>query len=70
VVAVMHDLNLTAMFADRVVMMQSGRIAAQGTPEAVITSETLSAVYGCDLAVSVPPPGDRPYILPQNAGAG
>jgi iron complex transport system ATP-binding protein len=70
VVAVMHDLNLTSMFADQVVMMQSGRVVAEGTPETVITSETLSAVYGCDLTVSVPPPGNRPYILPQNARAG
>ncbi|MGX0975450.1 iron complex transport system ATP-binding protein [Roseovarius sp. MBR-51] len=66
VVTVMHDLNLTAMFADEVVMMQNGRIVAQGSPYEVITSATISRVYDCDLAVSVPPP-DMPYVLPQSA---
>lgn len=70
VVAVMHDLNLTAMFADRVVLMQAGRIAAQGPPGAVITSGTLSEVYGCDLAVSTPPRDGGPYLLPQAARGG
>lgn len=70
VVAVMHDLNLTAMFADRVFLMQSGRVAATGTPETVITSETLSSVYDCDLAVSTPPRSGMPYLLPQAAGCG
>lgn len=69
VVAVMHDLNLTAMFAEHVVMMQAGRVAAAGAPAAVITSDTLATVYGCDLAVSVSPPADQPFVLPQNAGA-
>jgi len=67
VVAVMHDLNLTAMFADHVVMMQAGHVAARGSPETVITSATLSAVYDCDLAVSTPPLADVPYLLPQAA---
>lgn len=66
VLTVMHDLNLTAMFADRVVMMQGGRIVSQGTPKEVITSATLSRVYGCELSVSVPPP-DMPFVLPQCA---
>ncbi|WP_297770956.1 heme ABC transporter ATP-binding protein [uncultured Roseovarius sp.] len=68
VVAVMHDLNLTAMFADRVVMMQSGHVAAKGPPATVITSETLSAIYDCDLKVSTLPRDGMPYLLPQAAG--
>ena len=67
VVAVMHDLNLTAMFADHVVMVQQGKIAGAGTPHEVLTSDRLSAVYGCALRVSTPPLGHAPYLLPQAA---
>lgn len=69
VVAVMHDLNLTAMFADAVCVLHAGRIAATGPPPEVLTSETLSRVYDCDLRVSTPPPGTVPYLLPQASGA-
>ncbi|MFO7757809.1 MAG: heme ABC transporter ATP-binding protein [Roseovarius sp.] len=65
VVAVMHDLNLTAMFADAVCVLQSGRIAATGAPAQVLTSAILSRVYDCDLRVSTPPPDGVPYLLPQ-----
>lgn len=68
VVTVMHDLDLTAMFADHVVMMQAGHVAARGTPETVITSATLSAIYECDLKVSTPPRDGSPYVLPHAAG--
>lgn len=70
VVAVMHDLNLTAMFADRVLMLHKGRIAAEGSAQAVLTSATLSAVYDCELSVSTPPRGGVPYLLPQAADSG
>lgn len=65
VVAVMHDLNLTAMFADQVVLMQSGRIAATGTPAEVLTDRTLSEVYGCAVPVNTTPPHGIPFLLPQ-----
>lgn len=67
VVAVMHDLNLTAMFADQVVMIHEGRIAAAGRVDEVITSRILSRVYDCDLRVNVTPSGDTPFLLPQSA---
>lgn len=67
VVAVMHDLNLTAMFADRIAIMKGGRMAATGTPVQVLTDATLSEVYGCRLRISTPPAGRTPYVLPQAA---
>jgi iron complex transport system ATP-binding protein len=69
VVAVMHDLNLTAMFADTVCVLHAGRIAAIGSPAKVLTSDILSRVYDCDLRVSTPPMGDVPFVLPQASGA-
>lgn len=65
VLAVMHDLNLTAMYADHVVLMQAGRVLADGPPQAVLTAETLSTAYGCRVPASAPAPAELPYLLPQ-----
>jgi iron complex transport system ATP-binding protein len=51
VVAVMHDLNLTAMFADHIVMLRDGRVHMAGPPADVLTEDSLEAVYGCRLSV-------------------
>ena len=51
VVAVMHDLNLTSMFADHVVMLKGGRLHGAGAPGEVFTEGALEAVYGCRLSV-------------------
>jgi iron complex transport system ATP-binding protein len=64
VICVLHDLNLAAMFADAMVVLRPGRVAAQGVPAQVMTSDLLSDVYDCPLRVSTTPPGDVPFILP------
>jgi iron complex transport system ATP-binding protein len=66
VVAVLHDLNLTAMFADSVALMKDGRIAAQGRPEDVFTDTGLSAAYECQLRVNCAP-AEATWILPHAA---
>ena len=68
VLAVMHDLNLTAMFADQVLLMTGGQIRAAGTPREVFTSANLSAAYGCPVAVSTTPPPHLPFVLPHGVG--
>jgi len=55
VIAVMHDLNLTAMFADHVVMLKDGRRHIAGTPADVLNEHALEAVYGCRLSVTHEP---------------
>lgn len=68
VVAVMHDLNLTAMFADHVVLIESGRVTARGAPQEVLTSNRLSDAYQCHLPVSqLPAQSDLPFVLPHGA---
>lgn len=69
VVAVMHDLNLTAMFADNILLMQSGRAVVQDTPNEVLTNAHLSAAYGCSVRVNETPSvgGSAPFILPHLA---
>jgi iron complex transport system ATP-binding protein len=46
VVAVLHDLALAAQWADRIILMTGGQIAADGPPLSVLQPETLSRVYG------------------------
>ncbi len=69
VVAVMHDLNLTAMFADRVALMQEGRVMALDRPAAVLTDARLSAAYACPLRVNRLPPEGGVFVLPQGVAS-
>ncbi|NDK35601.1 heme ABC transporter ATP-binding protein [Rhodovulum sulfidophilum] len=67
IVTVMHDLNLTAMFADSVALMAGGGLMAQGAPADVLCDELLSRAYMCPLRVNALP-SDGPYLLPQASG--
>ena len=51
VIAVLHDLTLAARYCDRLLLIDEGRIVADGTPADVLTAERLRAVYGIDAAV-------------------
>lgn len=70
VLVVLHELNLAAAFADRIVMMRDGRIMADGTPGAVMTPEGLRAIYGLNADVIPDPLTGRPVCLPRGTGAG
>jgi iron complex transport system ATP-binding protein len=67
VIAILHDLNLTAMFADRVTVLSRGRLAAAGAPAEVFTDELINRVFECRLQVGVLPAGNVPFVLPQSA---
>jgi iron complex transport system ATP-binding protein len=69
VMAVMHDLNLTAMFADHVVMLRGGRLHAAGAPADVFTEAHLAAVYDCALSVHHDPANGLIRILPPHLAA-
>ncbi|WP_029621190.1 ABC transporter ATP-binding protein [Pseudorhizobium marinum] len=45
-IVALHDLNLAAMFCDRLAVLEGGRIVAAGTPEAVLTEDLLERVFG------------------------
>lgn len=51
VMMAVHDLNLAARFADRLVMLSEGRIIADGDPATVLTRDRLGAVYGVEARV-------------------
>jgi iron complex transport system ATP-binding protein len=65
VIAVLHDLNLAIRFADRIVVMCDGAIAAEGTPRETITGDVLRSVFHIDVPV-VQSDNGMPYLLPQS----
>ncbi|WP_456389926.1 ATP-binding cassette domain-containing protein [Profundibacter sp.] len=67
VIAVMHDLNLTAMFADQVALINQGQIVKQGTVIEVLTGKKLSSAYGCTLHTNTTPPSESVFLLPHMA---
>ncbi|MFO7173002.1 MAG: heme ABC transporter ATP-binding protein [Bacillota bacterium] len=62
VVAVLHDLNLAALYSRRILMLHEGRLLADGPPAAVLTPRLLREVYGDRLAVGRHPALDRPLV--------
>ena len=58
VLAVLHDLNLASIYADKVVLMQNGQLVREGTPLQVYQKQTLADVFG--LAVHIMPMPDMP----------
>ncbi len=46
-VMVLHDINLTAMVADRILLLKDGRIVSQGKPAQALALDTLESVYEC-----------------------
>lgn len=71
VLVVTHNLNLAARYADRIVLLDSGRVAAGGPPRDVVRRELLEAVYGWPLQiVSHAGPGadtGAPQVIPVRA---
>ncbi len=65
VVAVTHDVNLAAMFCTHALLLDDGHVAAVGSPQTVLTPETLSPVYGVKLeTLSVPGDPTRRVLVP------
>ncbi len=63
ILAALHDLNLAAQYCDRLVLVNNGRIHAQGKPSEVITAQNIKAVYGADGCVYTHPANGLPAVL-------
>ena len=61
-IVAIHDLNLAAMFCDRIIVLKDGVLVASGTPEAVLTEELIARVFRVAAAVSIAPPHGHPHI--------
>ncbi len=66
VVAVMHDVNLAALFCDRLVLLQAGQIAADGLPAELLTPERMFSAYGDKIEVLRHPKTQQPLVLAKN----
>ena len=67
VVMISHDLNITARYADQIIMMAPpGTIYQVGTPEEVITKETIQKVYGVDCELVTDSKG-KPHVILDSA---
>jgi iron complex transport system permease protein len=65
ILAAMHDLNLSALYCRRLIVMRQGRILADGPTEQVFTPDVLEAAYDCQFAFTRHPATGMPQVLPR-----
>lgn len=68
VLLVTHHLNLAARYADRLVLLANGRVAAEGTPDQVLRQETVARIYGWPVEIAPyrgpGPDAGAPQVVP------
>ena len=62
VLVVSHDIDLTARYCDKMVMLRDGRVFSTGAPDEVITASNIEAVYGCPVIVDKNPVSGSPRV--------
>ena len=67
VVSILHDINLAAAWADRILVLSRGQLYADGAPATVVTSAMLEDVFRVRLSPGALPAGPVPFVLPQTA---
>ncbi|MEK4699373.1 ABC transporter ATP-binding protein [Solibacillus sp. FSL R7-0668] len=64
IVMVLHDINLSARYADYLFTMKNGRLIAEGTPQDIITSTLIRETFQLECSVITDPVSNTPLILP------
>lgn len=64
-IAILHDLNLAAQYADKVLVLDQGHLLAFGTPKEVLTTEILSQAFNHPIHCMPHPHLDAPLIISQ-----
>ncbi len=67
VFVVLHDLNLAAAYADRILMLSRGRAVALGTPADVLRPDLIEQVFGVAVALAEHPDAAGPLIIARAA---
>ena len=62
-IVVLHDLNMAASFADKILLMEHGRVLAYGAPEEVFTEEKISRAYNFPCTICKHPVNESTMIL-------
>ncbi|WP_420139918.1 ABC transporter ATP-binding protein [Sphingomonas sp.] len=68
VIAVLHDLTIAARWCDRLLILNEGRLVADGSPDVVLNAERIAAVYG--VTAHLGRSGGAPIVVPLNRVAG
>ncbi|RVU34272.1 ABC transporter ATP-binding protein [Hwanghaeella grinnelliae] len=68
VLVVLHDLNVAAAFADRMIMMRDGRLVADGPVNSVFTAANLKTVFDLEASIVQDPISGRPVCVPNTNG--
>ena len=63
VLVVLHDLNLAAQYADRILLLDGGRKVAVGSPNEVLQAEAIQALYGMPISVMTHPHISCPLVV-------
>lgn len=64
IIAVLHDLNLAALYSDRLLLVNEGRVQALGSPSEVLTTANIERAYGCKVLITEHPAYKVPQIVP------
>ncbi len=63
VVGAMHDLNLAALYFDRLILLKDGAVFTEGSPAAVLTERTIHDVFGASVRITQHPSHKVPHII-------
>jgi iron complex transport system ATP-binding protein len=66
VIAVLHDFQLAAAYASRIMLLKNGQLFASGTPAEVLTAENIKACFGVDVAILNHPECHYPLVVTSN----
>ncbi|WP_018009138.1 ABC transporter ATP-binding protein [Sinorhizobium medicae] len=64
IVAVLHDLNQAARYADNLVLLKHGAIVSEGSPADVLTSDIVKRVFDVDVTIITEPRTQAPICVP------
>lgn len=64
IVAVLHDLNIAAAYADHMILMHDGGVYSEGTPVEVLTEDIIKQVYGLEVYITKNPKTGKTFIMP------
>ncbi|MNC55793.1 putative siderophore transport system ATP-binding protein YusV [compost metagenome] len=65
IVMVLHDINLSARYADYIFALSQGKLMAEGIPSQVITSSLVKDIFGLECSVIPDPVSGSPMVIPK-----
>ena len=63
ILCVSHDLNFSAEYSKRILLLKEGRVFAYGSPREILTAENIKEVYGAEVLVEESPAGGAPWVV-------